>query len=57
MNISLDDEEIPLLVRTYRDKSELYVYDAARDFADPSRFADDLFTEAYTITFSDEMPA
>ena len=51
------DEEIPLLVRTYRDKSELYVYDAARDFADPSRFAGDLFTEAYTITFSDEMPA
>ena len=30
---------------------------AARDFADPSAFADDLFTEAYTITFSDEMPA
>ena len=50
------DEEIPLLVRTFRDKSELYVYDAARDFADPSRFEGDLFTEAYTVTFSDTMP-
>lgn len=50
------DEEIPLLVRTFRDKSELYVYDAARDFADPSRFKGDLFTEAYTVTFSDTMP-
>ena len=50
------DEEIPLLVRTFRDKSELYVYDAARDFADPSRFDGDLFTEAYTVTFSDTMP-
>lgn len=50
------DEEIPLLVHTFRDKSELYVYDAARDFADPSRFEGDLFTEAYTVTFSDTMP-
>lgn len=50
------DEEIPLLVRTFRDKSELYVYDAARDFADPSRFEGDLFTEAYTVTFSDTVP-
>lgn len=50
------NEEIPLLVRTFRDKSELYVYDAARDFADPSRFEGDLFTEAYTVTFSDTMP-
>lgn len=50
-------EEIPILVRTFRDKSELYVYDAAKDFADPSRFAGDLFTEAYTVTFSDEVPA
>ena len=50
------DEEIPLLVRTFRDKSELYVYDAARDFADPSRFEGDLFTEAYTVTFSDTLP-
>ena len=50
------DEEIPLLVRTFRDKNELYVYDAARDFADPSRFEGDLFTEAYTVTFSDTMP-
>ena len=49
-------EEIPLLVHTFRDKSELYVYDAARDFADPSRFEGDLFTEAYTVTFSDTMP-
>lgn len=50
-------EEIPFLVRTFRDQSELYVYDAARDFADPSRFAGDVFTEAYTVTFSDEAPA
>ncbi len=50
-------EEIPILVRTFRDKSELYVYDAAKDFADPSRFEGDLFTEAYTVTFSDEVPA
>lgn len=50
------DEEIPLLVRTFRDKSELYVYDAARDFSDPSRFEGDLFTEAYTVTFSDTLP-
>lgn len=46
-------EEIPILVRTFRDKSELYVYDAAKDFADPSRFKGDLFTEAFTVTFSD----
>lgn len=50
-------EEIPILVRTFRDKSELYVYDAAKDFADPSRFEGDVFTEAYTVTFSDEVPA
>lgn len=49
-------EEIPILVRTFRDKSELYVYDAAKDFADPSRFAGDLFTEAFTVTFSDTIP-
>ena len=49
-------EEIPILVRTFRDQSELFVYDAARDFADPSRFEGDLFTEAYTVTFSDGMP-
>lgn len=49
-------EEIPILVRTFRDKSELYVYDAARDFADPSRFKGDLFTEAFTVTFSDTIP-
>lgn len=49
-------EEIPLFVRTFRDKSELYVYDAARDFIDPSRFEGDLFTEAYTVTFSDTVP-
>ena len=49
-------EEIPILVRTFRDKSELYVYDAAKDFADPSRFKDDLFTEAFTVTFSDTIP-
>ena len=49
-------EEIPILVRTFRDQSELFVYDAARDFADPSRFEGDLFTEAYTVTFSDVMP-
>ncbi|WP_125115638.1 hypothetical protein [Agathobaculum sp. Marseille-P7918] len=49
-------EEIPILVRTFRDKSELYVYDAAKDFADPSRFKGDLFTEAFTVTFSDTIP-
>ena len=49
-------EEIPILVRTFRSQSELFVYDAVRDFADPSRFEGDLFTEAYTVTFSDEMP-
>ena len=50
-------KEIPILVRTFRDQSELYVYDAAKDFADPSRFEGDVFTEAYTITFSDKVPA
>lgn len=50
-------EEIPILVRTFRDKSELYVYNAAKDFADPSRFAGDVFSEAYTVTFSGEIPA
>lgn len=49
-------EEIPILVRTFRDKSELYVYDAAKDFGDPSRFKGDLFTEAFTVTFSDTIP-
>ena len=49
-------EEIPLLVRTFRDKSELYVYDAARDYIDPSRFEGDLYTEANTVTFTYTVP-
>ena len=48
-------EEIPLLVRTFRADDSVYVY-SANNFYDTARFEGDLFTEAYTVTFSDEMP-
>ena len=49
------DTAIPLLIRSISEdvKAEPYT---AEDFADPSRFEGDLFTEAYTVTFSDVMP-
>ncbi len=48
-------EEIPLLVRTFRADDSVYVY-SADNFYDTARFEGDLFTEAYTVTFSDTVP-
>lgn len=48
-------EDIPLLVRTFRADDSVYVY-SANNFYDTARFEGDLFTEAYTVTFSDTMP-
>lgn len=50
------DEELPILVRTFRAADEVFSY-STKDYDDPSRFADDLFTEAFTVTFSDAVPA
>lgn len=49
-------EELPILVRTFRAKDEAFSY-STKDYDDPARFADDLFTEAFTVTFSDTSPA
>ena len=48
-------EEIPLLIRTITDSGNANPC-TADDFADPSRFEGNLFTEAYTVTFSDTAP-
>lgn len=48
-------EEIPILVRTFRAVEELFVY-STENYYDPSRFAGDVFTEAFTVTFSDTIP-
>lgn len=48
-------EEIPLLIRTITNPSNATPF-TADDFADPSRFEGNLFTEAYTVTFSDTAP-
>lgn len=48
-------EEIPILIRTVGDSGGAAPFTAG-DFADPSRFEGDLFTEAYTVIFSDTAP-
>ena len=48
-------EEIPILIRTITDPSNATPF-TADDFAAPSCFEGDLFTEAYTVTFSDTAP-
>ena len=48
-------EEIPILIRTVGDSGGAAPF-TADDFTDPSRFEGDLFTEAYTVIFSDTAP-
>lgn len=51
-------QEIPLLIRTLRADSSMYVLSASGfgDAASLKRFEGDLFTEAFTVTFSDTAP-